>query len=68
MSGSFTPQLSNGGCGLRNVLSLKSEHLLVKSRKVFVGLVRSYRARIGRIRAVVERGREGEGEDREGCK
>ncbi|MEM1744114.1 MAG: hypothetical protein QXS32_08935 [Candidatus Nezhaarchaeales archaeon] len=53
---------------MRNVLSLKSEHLLVKSRKVFVGLVRSYRARIGRIRAVVERGREGEGEDREGCK
>ncbi|MEM2824350.1 MAG: hypothetical protein QXF69_09650 [Thermofilaceae archaeon] len=37
-------------------------------RRAFVGLIRDHRTRVGRIRAVVKRGRESEGEDRERLK
>lgn len=49
----------------RNVLSLECKSILVNSRRTFVGLVRSHRTRVGRIRAVVGSGREGKGEGRE---
>jgi len=37
-------------------------------RRAFVGLIRDHRTRVGRIRAVVKRGRESEGENRERLK
>ncbi|MEM2246466.1 MAG: hypothetical protein QXD46_05155 [Thermofilum sp.] len=35
------------------------------ARRAFVGLIRDHRTKVGRIRAVVKRGRESEGEGRE---